>query len=217
MGKWVKFKCPFSIPYLRKKFLDLIRGRKKRTKTRRDRAFIKKAPTGQGGQRKKQILANEKKIERGRTMKMKIVGIGLLITAMFLFPSVPLVKSEVVAPDLIITGISVTDGPLQYHHYITVWVKNQGNWPAGHFTTKVFFEIWDTWTGLSSRGPLFEHESIGCKNGWTIPVPPLPYDQYWVNPDPDRFQRRYSAMVDYYDDVQESNETNNWNYTAWMS
>lgn len=149
----------------------------------------------------------------------KSMYLMILIIISTLIPIIPIVNSGITYyPDLIIPNISVTDGPLQRHHYITVWVKNQGNWPAGGFHTTLYFQTYNNLTHFGTISILFIHNTPGgLPAGWTIPIPLLPYDHAWTNPDPNHIQCRYYAKVDYYNEVDEgpNGEGNNMFYTPW--
>lgn len=132
----------------------------------------------------------------------------------------PVEKCTTNLPDLIITQIKVTDGGGGRHHYIRITLKNQGSIPTYYnFCTRCYFTIFDNSTGIGVKSTLFDYwYNLSIPAGSSADIPLLlPYDQYWINPDPSHVWRQYSAYADIFNNVPESNENNNNLSNPWMN
>ena len=75
--------------------------------------------------------------------KIGLFAIGLVITGIFIaiIPTTTLAEDLELYPDLIITNVGVIHGLSWRHHYITPWIKNNGNAPVSTtFHTSLAFE-----------------------------------------------------------------------------
>jgi hypothetical protein len=146
--------------------------------------------------------------------KIGIVIIGLIISSMLL-TLVPKVSSETLKPDLTIYNIAVTHGPLDNYHTVWVTVKNIGTYAADPWwITRITLEVVSK-TGMGSLRTLLEfNHTVGLPVGWSRLII---YTFYWDNPDPDNVTARCSAYTDFYHQVDEINENNNYGCTGWWS
>ena len=151
-------------------------------------------------------------------MKRKgIVVLSLLITCLFI-PLAPVVSCEEQEwyEDLIVDNIDTTHNLLRTKHTAWVTIKNIGNYPVQEtFTLALYFEQWNTETHMHILSLIKTWDING------LGAPPLNfkikvYTHSWTNPDPNVWQARFSAKVDYYNDIEESNETNNIGYGEWF-
>ena len=137
----------------------------------------------------------------------------VLVIASFFISMVPMQSIATSEPDLKIIRLNVTHNPLRTRHTAWVTVKNIGNYPVqDSFKLALFFEERNTQTGF---------HRLSMVKVWTLN--PLPsqwqvlriYTHSWTNPDPNIWEARFYAIVDYYDDIDESNENNNNAYGNW--
>jgi hypothetical protein len=151
-------------------------------------------------------------------MKKKGIVVKALVIACLFIPLVPVVSSETESwyKDLIVSNIDTTHNLYRTKHTAWVTIKNIGNYPVSEtFTLALYFERWNTET---------HYHVLTLVKRWDIDglgAPPLNfkirlYTHSWTNPDPNVWQARFSAKVDYYNDVTESDETNNMGYGDWF-
>jgi hypothetical protein len=149
--------------------------------------------------------------------KIGLFAIGLVITGIFIaiIPTTTLAEDLELYPDLIITNVGVIHGLSWRHHYVTPWIKNNGNAPVSTtFHTSLAFEQYSK-SGFGYFTVLKIYETDSLPIGWTIPL--LTFDHLWYG-DWNQITGRYIVHVDCYNEINEGpsgGENNNWYNTSW--
>lgn len=157
----------------------------------------------------------------GEKLKIKkSVTFSFLITVVLIMPLIPVAScanEEDWYKDLIVSNIDTTHNLYRTKHTAWVTIKNIGNYPVSEtFTLSLWFAIHDTQGGPDALGKIKEWDIDGL-GIYPFNFKVRVYTYSWTNPDPDRYEARFSAKVDYYNDVVESDETNNWGYGEWFA